>query len=251
MVIIPEEPIGIFVLEKIPVERRSSVGPHERLELLLGENELAMIVGPLTLRSRDVNSASASDVLIATSIDQNTLVFPSMDESHASAHQNAAAIAIGLRDELSLRIHSMRGKEEVITEPAEPNLSPPPHLIGYHVHKILVISRGRFIVHRTRHTLPKHPRGRRPAEKGGKSARDPPVQNPGGICQLHITLPEQLKRLLQIAALTEQHMCVHDERNGKRRVDIVQHAGLELRRGRSQNIRGMDGDDHVEQLEEF
>ena len=68
MVIIPEEPIGIFVLEKIPVERRSSVGPHERLELLLGENELAMIVGPLTLRSRDVNSASASDVLIATSI---------------------------------------------------------------------------------------------------------------------------------------------------------------------------------------
>ena len=86
MVLIPEESLGIFVVEKSPVERRGGVGSHKGLEFFLGENELAVIIHAFTLRSRDIHGARASHVLVAASVDQHTLVFPSMNESHSSAH---------------------------------------------------------------------------------------------------------------------------------------------------------------------
>ena len=251
MILIPEESVGIFVTEKIPVKRGSSVCSHKRLEFLLGENELAVIIDAFALRSRDVHGARATDVLPAASVDQHTLVFLSMNESHSSADQDAAAIAIGLCHEPSLRVDAMRGKEEVVTEPPEPNLPLRAHFIGYQIHKVLVVSRGSFVIHRSRHSLPKHPSGGRPSEKGGKSAGDPPAENPRGIRQFDVTFGEELKRLLQVVFLAEKHMSVHDERDVERRVDIVQHASLELRRRRSENIRGVDGHDDIKQLEEF
>ena len=251
VVLIPEESFWIFVVEKSPVKRWSEVRSHERLEFFLGENELAVIIGALALRSRNIHSASATDILAAASVDQHTLVFPSVNETHSSADQNAAAIAIGLRHESSLRVDAVRGEEEVVAEPPEPNLSLCPHFIGYEVHEILVVSRGFFVIHRSRHSFPKHPSGGRPSEKGGKSAGDPPAENPRGIRQFDVTFGEELKRLLQVVFLAEKHMSVHDERDVERRVDIVQHARLELRRRRSENIRGVDGHDDIKQLEEF